>query len=180
MTHYPPRQAVLTAAPTTEPLTMAEIKLFLRVDGNEEDTLLNSLTTVGRELAEKYIGKVLITQSWQMHQVHVAGQNIALTPAPLQSITSVKAELNGVQTTLDNADYKVNLSNDSLKFIRAPSADSIIIEMVVGYGGAEDIPAPIKQGILHTISHLYHNREAASSLCPEATNLWDAYCEVRL
>lgn len=180
MSHYPPRQAVQTAAPANEPLTLAEIKLFLRIDGSEEDSLLNSLTVVGREVAENYLGKVLITQNWQMSQVYVPNQDVALTPGPLQSTTAVKTLLNGVESTLDTADYKVMIPNDSLKFTKALSADSIKVDMVVGYGDAEDIPAPIKQGILHTISHLYHNREATSQLCVQASSLWDAYCEVRL
>ncbi|MDG1286684.1 MAG: phage head closure protein [Rickettsiales bacterium] len=39
MTNYPPRRAVLVTPPASEPLTLAEIKLFLRVDGDVEDTL---------------------------------------------------------------------------------------------------------------------------------------------
>ena len=101
-------------------------------------------------------------------------------PAPVQSITEVKTTLNGVETILDSADYKFDSITHSLNISKPVSADHIITEMVAGYGDAEDVPSPIKQGILHTISHLYHHREATSKLCVEATSLWDAYCEVRL
>lgn len=179
MSNYPPRQSVLITAPAAEPLTLAEIKLFLRVDGSDEDSLIDTLTVVAREMAEKYLRRMLITQSWRMSQVYVDGQNIALVPGPVQSITSVKTELNGTQTTLDSGDYTLQL-NDMLELETNPTADKIIVEFVTGYGDAEDVPAPIKQGLLHCISHLYHYREESATLSPQATALWEGYREVRV
>lgn len=180
MIHYPPRQAVLVTPAASEPLTLAEIKLFLRVDGSEEDSLLNTLTTVAREMAEKYLGRVLITQSWQMSQVYIAGQSVSLVPTPVQSVTQVAVELNGVETVLDAGDYELTLPGNMLKLKTAPVADKIIIDFTAGYGDAEDIPAPIRQGILHCINYLYHHREQTAELCPEAKALWEPYCEVRV
>ena len=179
MTQYPPRQAVQLVAPSTEPLTLAEVKLFLRIDGDAEDALLNTLTTVAREMAEKYLAKMLITQSWQMKQAYVAGQNIPLSPSPVQSISEVTIEFNGQQSTLDSSEYELAIG-DVLALKTQIQADTLSVTMVSGYGAAEDIPGPIRQGVLHCISYLYHHREETASLCPEAKNLWDVYCEVRI
>lgn len=179
MSNYPPRKAVMVTPPATEPLTLAEIKLFLRVDGSDEDSLLNSLTIVAREMAEKYTGHVLITQDWQMSQVFVAGQDIPVIPEPVQNITQVAVEYNNVQTVISASEYELAIDN-MLSFSSNISADKVIIDVTAGYGAAEDVPAPIKQGILHCISYLYHHREETVEICPEAKALWEQYCEIRI
>ena len=179
MTQYPPRQSVLVTAPVAEPVTLAEVKLFLRIDGSVEDSLLDTLTTVAREMAEKYLAKMLMTQSWQMTQAYVALQDVALVPANVQAVTKVVAELNGELTTLSSNDYELDL-NGKLKLKKQIQADKLIIDIVAGYGAAEDVPSPIRQGILHCISYLYHHREETAALCAEAKNLWNSYCEPRI
>ncbi len=180
MTHYPPRQGVLLVAPAIEPVTLAETKLFLRIDSTEEDSLILALTTVARQLVEKYLAKVLITQTWQMTQRMITGQAIALIPAPIQAITSVTI-LNGqtTQTLVANA-YEFNKEEEKLELKSSYNGDSITIEMVSGYGSAEQVPAPIKHAILSGINHLYHNRDAQPALDYSITNLLDPYCEIRL
>ena len=179
MTIYPLRKSILITPPSIEPLTLSEVKLFLRVDGTQEDSLLNSLILAARELAEKYIGHMLITQNWQMSQLFICGHNIDLVPRPVQNIDQVAIEYNGVQTVLDSSAYELNIDN-MLEINNNITADKVIIDFTVGYGVAEDVPMPIKQGMLHSIGYLYHNREETASICPEAKALWEQYMELRI
>ena len=55
---------VLTSGPAVEPVTLAEAKAHLRVDGSAEDTLIASLIVTSRLHVEAALGLALITQSW--------------------------------------------------------------------------------------------------------------------
>lgn len=97
---YPPRQFVQTIAPAAEPVTLAEAKLYLRVDGNEEDRLINDLIQSARQQIEQWLRRSLVTQGWKLSQRFVAGQCLRLSLGPIQMIESVSVILNGQATSL--------------------------------------------------------------------------------
>jgi hypothetical protein len=54
---------VLTSAPAGEPITLAEAKAWLRVDGTEEDVLISALIEAARTHVENFTRRALVTQS---------------------------------------------------------------------------------------------------------------------
>lgn len=56
----------LKTAPATEPVSLVEAKLYLRVDHTEEDALITELIESARQMVEEYIQRALITQTWTM------------------------------------------------------------------------------------------------------------------
>lgn len=56
----------LVTAPTTEPITIAEAKAHLRIDDTDDDPLVNTLIIVTRQAVEEFLGRALITQTWQV------------------------------------------------------------------------------------------------------------------
>ena len=52
--------------PALEPVTIAEVQAFLRIDGADENVLLSSLITTARDWAERTSGRAFITQTWEM------------------------------------------------------------------------------------------------------------------
>lgn len=50
-----------TTPPSAEPLTLAEVKAHLRLDGSDEDALLASLISTAREHLERETGLCLIS-----------------------------------------------------------------------------------------------------------------------
>src|SRR3954471_1677907 len=60
------RLLVRTGAPAVEPLTLGEAKAFLRVDGTDDDMLIADLIVAVRMLAEGWLRRSLIGQSWQL------------------------------------------------------------------------------------------------------------------
>jgi hypothetical protein len=57
---------VQTAAPASEPVTLAEAKLWARIDSTVDDALVTSLIAAARQYAEDYTSRAIITQSWRM------------------------------------------------------------------------------------------------------------------
>jgi hypothetical protein len=57
----------LSAAPVAEPLTVEEVKIHLRIDNNEEDSLLGLLITAARLHAEAECQRAFVTQKWDLY-----------------------------------------------------------------------------------------------------------------
>jgi len=49
-----------------EPVTLTDMKLYLRVTGSSEDSLITSLIVASRDYCEKYLSRTLITKEWSM------------------------------------------------------------------------------------------------------------------
>ena len=74
---------VLTSGPAVEPVTLAEAKAHLRVDGTAEDTLIASLIITSRLHLEAAPGLALITQSWSWFlDAWPPGHALSAAPAP--------------------------------------------------------------------------------------------------
>ena len=57
----------ITQEPATEPVTIEEAKLHLRLDGDDEDTLVGMLISAARSHAEAITRRALITQKWDLY-----------------------------------------------------------------------------------------------------------------
>jgi len=51
--------------PTTEPLSLDEVKEHLRIESSAEDALLQVYIEAVREICEHNTSRVLITQTWE-------------------------------------------------------------------------------------------------------------------
>jgi hypothetical protein len=60
------RGHVLTLAPATEPVTLAEIKAQLVIDDSADDALLNDMITEARQEIEDVTGIAMIAQGWRL------------------------------------------------------------------------------------------------------------------
>lgn len=81
----------LITPPSAEPLTLAEVKAHLRLDGAEEDVLLLSLIRTARQFIERETGLCLITQSWRLYLDRWPRNGvIRLLRSPVQVIQSVR------------------------------------------------------------------------------------------
>ena len=59
--------ALITPA-AEEPVTLAEAKAFLRLDGSDEDALLGDLIATARDYLEMVSGLSLVTQGWRLYR----------------------------------------------------------------------------------------------------------------
>lgn len=160
---------VLTSAPEAEPVSVAEAKAHLRVDGAAEDTLIASLILTSRLHIETALGVALITQSWRYYLDRWPDtRDVALPMRPLQSVDEARViSADGDPTIVAGNQYLVDTTSVPPRLVRraalpAPgqAARGIEIDFTAGYGDEpEDVPAPIRQGLLLLVAHWYEHRD---------------------
>jgi uncharacterized phiE125 gp8 family phage protein len=174
----------------TEPVTLAQAKLHLRVDHDDENAAISLLCTGARETCEAFTNRALASGTWtlkldafpyELIRIPVGVANLSV-----QSINYVDAD--GVEQTWANTEYLVLQRQDQFPEIvpaygwSFPSTrcqrDAVTISFT-----AEDSPCPtaLVQGMLLQIGHLYEQREStvvgtSATVLPLGRNaLWSPY-----
>jgi uncharacterized phiE125 gp8 family phage protein len=148
----------LITAPSTEPVTLAEVKANARVDGTEFDSMITLLIQMAREYAESETGRAFITQTWELVIDAFPEKEIKIEKLPISSITYLKYyDENGTLQTLDSDDYVLDANVLPGWVLPAYNttwpttydvANAVIVRFVAGYGAAADVPASIRQWII--------------------------------
>jgi uncharacterized phiE125 gp8 family phage protein len=158
-----------TVEPTTYPVTVAEVKEFARIDGNEEDSILEAFIAAVVNNVEAYLRKALITRTIKMIMDEWNSNEIELPMPPLISVTSVK--------TVDESDVETTYSSDNYYVVTESIPGRIIIKksstaptnteretagyniiFTAGYGNNTNIPKQIKIAIMQWVTMIYENR----------------------
>lgn len=161
----------VVTAPTEEPVTLAEAKAHLRVDGSDEDTLISSLIMAARDVCEAHARRAFVTQTLKMSFDGWSSDSyFKLMRPPLASVTHVKYyDSTDTLNTMPSGDYVVDtalgrvwLADDA----SWPSATlrvgmPVEITYIAGYGNADAVPQRYKQAMLLLIGHWHENREQA-------------------
>lgn len=172
----------LITGPSIEPVTVEEARLMLRQDETADDTLIAGLVRAAREYCERFTGRALITQTWDM-VLDGWPIGIVFPLAPLQSVSSVKyTDESAVEHTYAATNYHVDATCEPGRLVwdddsALPSdtlADvaAIRVRFVCGYGTeAGDVPEMIRLAMKILVGQLYENREAPNTTVADAL-LW--------
>lgn len=162
----------------TEPsglvVTLDELKAWLKIDGDDEDSELTFILTVAQEKIEKYINQALRPYTvagffvdLQINQLE-KWPFISFKRFPVRSLTSVKAWDGDSYEDVLASDYE--LKKRSYGFDRVVFKDGlsytnnydtsypIRVEAEVGYADADSVPSVIKMAIRQYAAFLYDNR----------------------
>jgi uncharacterized phiE125 gp8 family phage protein len=169
--------STLLTGPINEPLTLAEVKAFLRVDHDDDDDLITSLMIAARIHVEAETRRALITQTWRLTFDCWPGVGrIDVRPAPLRSLVGARVH-DSVSVThdVDDEAFVVDTVSSTLAFAPWALAQpgralaGIEIDIVVGYGdAASDVPEPLRQAMRLLIAHWYENRRISGTTTEEA------------
>lgn len=159
----------LVTPPIGEPVTLADAKAHLRVDGTDDDALITALITSARRQAEHLTGRALLTQSWKLTLEAFPADSLDLPYPPLQSVGSISfLDSAGVRQTLAVADYQTITDEMVGRVVPAygkcwPACrvvpGAVEVEFTVGYGLAAAVPQDITAWMLLAIGTLYMQRE---------------------
>lgn len=152
--------------PAGEPVSLAEAKLHLRVDTNDEDTLISSLITAARQYCEAFQRRAYITQTLELSLDSFPSGSIELPNPPLQSVEIVSyLDAAGVQETLAPTAYAVDTSSEPGRILPVagwPRGKDVRIRYTAGYGpDGTAVPATVRQSICLLVGWWYSQREAA-------------------
>lgn len=164
---------ILVTGPTAEPVTLAEAKLHLRVDIDDDDDLIEALVAAAREYVERLCRPqlALISQTWKLVLDATPGDTITLRPYPLQSVSSIKTTSDaGVEATYSASGYQVDTVSEpgrlrlksgySWPSTTLQALNGFEVTFVAGFGDdPSDVPQQIRQAVLLLIGHWYENRE---------------------
>jgi hypothetical protein len=179
---------VLVTPPAVEPVSLAEAKLHLRVDGASDDTLIANAIAAARQAAEDFCGLAFIAQTWRLYldafpstplgwwdgvaDGAIADKQsvIAIPRPPLGSVVSVKTYDDAdAATVLPASAYFVDTANRPGRLVlragqswpttRLRPANGIEVEFTAGYGAdGSFVPLPLRQAVLAHVAWLYQHR----------------------
>lgn len=156
--------------PSSEPVTVDELKEFARIDGSDEDTLLESLIKAVRQAMELYLNRTLITTQYKLLMDYWPGWEVGLPMPPLQSISSVKLlDEDGTETDYDSDNYFVVTESIPGQLILKNSVSPPFnsnrykfgyeIKFLAGYGDdSTDVPDAILNAIKQWCTMIYESR----------------------
>jgi uncharacterized phiE125 gp8 family phage protein len=182
----------IVTPPASEPISLAEAKLFLRVDHNAEDSLITTLIGAAREAVEAGCGRALITRRvresldiWRRDAVGGA----VLSIGPVVDVIAVRLLAdNGSQSIIDPERYRLEGHRDRPRLVFAPgvpatlrSAGGIEIEYDVGYADdAADLPIALRVATMQIVAALYEARQGDRSVPDSARALMRSFAPARL
>ena len=177
----------VTTAPTAEPLSLQEVKEYLRLEDASDERIVQPMITAVRQFAEEHMNRALMQQTFTLMLDAVIDQDqplyegmrtapdlnyyknyIVLPKSPVQSVTSVKTFNDSDEaTTMAATKYYVDTQREPARIVLRTGetfptalrvANAIEVIYVAGYTSAFAIPEPIRLGMLQHIAYMYEHR----------------------
>tara|TARA_R110000868_G_scaffold125509_3_gene331455 strand:+ start:67 stop:651 length:585 start_codon:yes stop_codon:yes gene_type:complete len=158
----------LVTGPSTEPLTYAEAKAYLRLNDDSEQSLVTSLISAARGIVEGQTWRPLISQVWatQLDFNEVNTSVIRINKAPVISIDTVTYyDSNNALQTLSASNWESDIYGSPARVrLKTPPIvyermNALQINFTAGYANAAAVPNDIKSALYLIIGHLYENRQ---------------------
>lgn len=158
--------------PQTEPVSLDEMKSYLRIFDNSFDTVLMSLIKTARIEAEKYISRAIMKQTIELSFDKLQNGVIELPRPPLLNLLSVKLyDENDVEYSVTLTDLLIDAISEPARFtLKAnksyPLANlreigAFKIRYEAGASTTEDVNNEIKDAIKFHVAFRYENPEVS-------------------
>lgn len=132
---------------TTEPVTLAEARNWIRVDYTVDDTIIGELITAAREDLEKLTGLSFGEKTLKVYWISFT-KCMELPYGPIGEVSEC----------IDDEDEEVDFELKGLTFkkLEAYSTEGLQVTYTAGY---ETLPKKLKYAILKMIAYLYEKRQ---------------------
>ena len=176
-----------TVGPTQEPVTLQEVKEYLRIDDATDERVVRPFIETARRFCEEHTGRALMTQTltlfldafediddplWEGMRtgpyLNYYKNYIVLPRSPVVSVSHIKTYDDAdTATTFAASKYFLDNAREPARVVLRTGetfptalrvANAIEIKYVTGYTSQYNIPEPIKLGIMQHIAYLYEHR----------------------
>ena len=180
----------LVSPPAAEPVSLAEAKLHLRVDFDEDDSLIAALISAARQAAETITLRQIVTARWKLvldsfpgpslmgvpagRSFTLPGHAVLLAKCPVVSVVSIDyLDMNSVQRTMLVENYACDLACEPARItpifgqiwpISLPQIGAVSVTFEAGYGTPDQVPEGIKSWIKLRVGSLYAHREEVAAM----------------
>lgn len=161
----------LITAPTSYPVTQAEAKMQCRVDGSDENDLIDTYIAAATAHAESVTGRAIMDQTWEV-VLDDFSDAMMLPKGPVQTVTHVKYfDTAEVEQTVSASDYVLDNVSDPAWVVKAEDAtwpevaegvNNVIIRFVAGYDTDSNAFKELRAAILLLVAHFYDNRSTGT------------------
>ncbi len=151
-------------SPAVEPVTLAEVRQFLRLGDNSEDALLEGLAKAARETLESQTGLALINQTFRLYVDKWPSLGvIKLRKYPVRSVIAVTAyQVDGSPVTVADPDLHLEAASRPARLYiasRTGITNSLEVDFIAGFGETgKDVPDALRHAILTLVAHWYEFR----------------------
>lgn len=163
--------ATLLTGPALEPVSLLDAKAHLRVDHDDDDSLLTAAIVSARVHVETATRRVLIEQAWRIHLDRWPRKRILRVPvAPLIAVDAIRVrDADGGATVVAADEYEVDAAAVPGRLVLAaaapapvgPVVNGIEIDVTAGYGATTlDVPSPLRHAVMMLVAHWYEHRGA--------------------
>lgn len=176
-----------TTEPGSEPLTLAEAKLHLRIEPTvtDDDVLITALIKSARQQAEMRLQRTLISSQWTL-VLDDFSSAIRLPMPRVTTIGSVKyIDAAGAQQVIASTDYVLDNASEIANWLLPaygltwpsvrPQANAVEVAYTSGWPDAGSVPQEIRQWMLLAVGSWYGQREAIADR--QTFELPRSFCE---
>jgi uncharacterized phiE125 gp8 family phage protein len=168
--------ALKLVTPATDlAVSLVEAKAHLRVDTNDDDTLITAMLATAIQMAEQVTKRALMPQTWVL-SLDAFPAAIEISKVPVASVTAlIYADNLGVDQTLLASNYVLNNADDFGSAFVVPAfgkswpdarlqPNALRLTFLAGYANAASVPESIKSWIKLQLSAMYESRSAEDAM----------------
>lgn len=176
---------VRVTGPTQDIVTLQDLREHLRLDGTEEDALLERMASAAASHIDGprgTLGRCLVTQTWSYPFSSWADE--LCVPLPDVSAVTVKyRDENDAEQTVDAADFEIVPTDYGTSvFFRDFTAPTLVddrefpisVEVTAGYGAPSDVPMDLQHAVKVLAAYWFDEARAGVSKHSLAPMAFDA------
>lgn len=158
-------------APTGSPVTLDEVKAFIRVTHTLDDTQIQAMIDAAITTVEAFTNRVLLSTVFRVSFPHLNPPNrnipnewVELRKSPVTAITSFQVLIDGNR---EDVAFQRQMSSrfdrlwvdDPAPIVTDPHPEAFQVTFTAGYGTAADVPDALKEAIKRLVAFQYENRD---------------------
>lgn len=152
----------------TEPVTLVEAKNWLKVDVDDDDTIISALIIAARQTCEGYTALSFVART----VTAIIRNELGSSRLPYGPVNSIISMYDSDDNEIDEEDY--SMPGDKVKRVNTPVSCWLKITYTAGY---VVLPQQLKTGILEQLAWIYQHRgdEQATQISPVAKIILQPY-----